>query len=273
VSLLAVAVAGGGLVDPGAPVFRADDEALLRGSAAFETLPVYGGHAFELVRHLRRLGNALPTLGLPELADGAAEALVAELVAHVGAELEIADFVLRLYRTSSSLVATAAPIPADLEQLRARGLRVRVVETGLPAALVAGVKATSYALALAAVREAERNGGDDALFVADGIVLEAPTSNVWWRTDDVLSTPATGAGVLPGVTRAVVWELAREAGLDVREGRFPLSELQAAEEVFTTSSIREVMPVVSLDGTPVGAGGPGPAAARLQGALRLRSRR
>jgi branched-subunit amino acid aminotransferase/4-amino-4-deoxychorismate lyase len=268
VKLLAVAVEGRGLVDPAEPVFRADDEALLRGSAAFETLPVYRGRPFELGRHLDRLRASLPTLGLPPLDDGVAESLAASLVAEVES-----DFVLRLYRTEASLVATAAPIPAGLGELRARGLRVHVVETGLPAALVAGAKATSYALALAALREAERNGRDDALFVADGIVLEAPMSNIWWRRGDVLSTPATGPGVLPGVTRAVAWELAQEAGLQVREDRFPLSELEGADEVFTTSSVREVMPVVSLDDQPVGDGRPGPVAARLQEALRVRSSR
>lgn len=266
--LLAVAVEGRGLVDPAEPVFRADDEALLRGSAAFETLPVYGGHPFELGRHLDRLRGSLPTLGLAPLDEGAAEELVGVLVAAVPG-----DFVLRLYRTEASLVATAAPIPAGLEELRARGLRMHVVETGLPAALVAGAKATSYALALAALREAERNGRDDALFVADGVVLEAPMSNIWWRSTNVLSTPATGPGVLPGVTRAVAWELAEEAGFEVREDRFPLAELAGADEVFTTSSVREVMPVVSVDDATVGEGRPGPAAARLQEALRLRSRR
>jgi branched-subunit amino acid aminotransferase/4-amino-4-deoxychorismate lyase len=268
VKLIAVAVDGRGLVDPAEPVFRADDEALLRGSAAFETLPVYGGQPFELGRHLDRLRGSLPTLGLPPLDDGAAESLVGTLVAEVGG-----DFVLRLYRTEASFVATAAPIPAGIEELRPRGLRVHIVETGLPAALVAGAKATSYALGLAALREAERHGRDDALFVADGIVLEAPMSNIWWRRGDVLSTPTTGPGVLPGVTRAVVWELAQAEGLQVREDRFPLSELQAAEEVFTTSSVREVMPVVSLDDATVGNGRPGPVAARLQEALRVRSRR
>jgi branched-subunit amino acid aminotransferase/4-amino-4-deoxychorismate lyase len=268
VKLLAVAVEGRGLVDPAEPVFRADDEALLRGSAAFETLPVYGSEPFELGRHLDRLRGSLPTLGLAPLDEGAAESLVGVLVAEVGG-----DFVLRLYRTEASFVATAAPIPAGIEELRARGLRMHVVETGLPAALVAGAKATSYALGLAALRDAERNGRDDALFVADGIVLEAPMSNIWWRRGDVLSTPTTGPGVLPGVTRAVTWELAQEAGLEVREDRFPLTELAGADEVFTTSSVREVMPVVSLDDAPVGDGRPGPVAARLQEALRLRSRR
>jgi branched-subunit amino acid aminotransferase/4-amino-4-deoxychorismate lyase len=265
--LLAVAVDGRGLVDPAEPVFRADDEALLRGSAAFETLPVYGGSPFELGRHLDRLRGSLSTLGLPALDDGTAEALVAAVVAEVGG-----DFVLRLYRTGESLVATAAPIPSGIDELRARGLRMHVVETGLPAALVAGAKATSYALGLAALREAERHGRHDALFVADGVVLEAPMSNIWWRHGDVLSTPTTGPGVLPGVTRAVTWELAQAEGLEVREDRFPLAELAGADELFTTSSVREVMPVVSLDDAPVGDGRPGPVAARLQEALRLRSR-
>jgi branched-subunit amino acid aminotransferase/4-amino-4-deoxychorismate lyase len=266
--LLAVAVEGRGLVDPAEPVFRADDEALLRGSAAFETLPVYGSEPFELGRHLDRLRRSLPTLGLAPLDDGAAESLVEALVAEVGG-----DFVLRLYRTEASFVATAAPIPAGIDELRARGLRMHVVETGLPAPLVAGAKATSYALGLAALREAERNGRDDALFVADGIVLEAPMSNIWWRRGDVLSTPTTGPGVLPGVTRAVAWELAEDVGLEVREDRYPLVDLEAADEVFTTSSVREVMPVISLDESPIGDGRPGPVAARLQEALRVRSRR
>jgi branched-subunit amino acid aminotransferase/4-amino-4-deoxychorismate lyase len=266
--LLAVAVEGRGLVDPAEPVFRADDEALLRGSAAFETLPVYGSEPFELGRHLDRLRGSLPTLGLAPLTEGSAESLVAALVAEISG-----DFVLRLYRTEASFVATAAPIPSGIDELRARGLRMHVVETGLPAALVAGAKATSYALGLAALREAERNGRDDALFVADGIVLEAPMSNIWWRRGEVLSTPATGPGVLPGVTRAVAWELAQEAGLGVLEDRYPLADLEGADEVFTTSSVREVMPVISLDEAVIGDGRPGPVATRLQEALRLRSRR
>jgi branched-subunit amino acid aminotransferase/4-amino-4-deoxychorismate lyase len=266
--LVAIAVEGRGLVHPDEPVFRADDEALLRGSAAFETMPVYGGRPFELGRHLDRLQASLPTLGLPPLGEGSAESLVDTLVAEVGG-----DFVLRLYRTELSLVATAAAIPEGIDELRARGIRMQVIETGRPASLVAGAKATSYALGLAALREAERNGRDDALFVADGIVLEAPMSNIWWRHGDVLSTPTTGPGVLPGVTRAVAWELAQEAGLEVREDRFPLTEVEDADEVFTTSSVREVMPVVSLDGAPVADGRPGPVAARLQEALRVRSRR
>jgi branched-subunit amino acid aminotransferase/4-amino-4-deoxychorismate lyase len=258
-SLLAVAVAGRGLVDPEQPVFRADDEALLRGGVAFETVRSYAGVPFLLERHIRRFRFSIETLALPP-AEGLADLI--DLV--IGAAPP--DHVLRLYRTNRELVATVASLPDGLEELRGRGLALRSVDVGAPASLLAGAKTTSYGEAFAARRLAERDGADEALLVADGLVLEAATANIWWRCGDELRTPATRPGVLPGVTRELVLEL--EAAT---EGTFPLSELAGADEAFLTSSIREVMPVVALDGRPLGNGAPGAAAARLQAALRLRS--
>jgi branched-subunit amino acid aminotransferase/4-amino-4-deoxychorismate lyase len=263
-TLLAAAVLGRGLVDPEAPLFAADDEALLRGSAAFETLPVYGGRPFRLEPHVERLRFSAEKLGLPSVG-GAAE--LALLVAAA-----IPDCVLRLYRTEHDLAATAAAFPGDLEEVRQRGLALQTVEVGSPSGLLAGVKSTSYAFAFAARRAAAASGADDVVFTGDGRVLEAATANVWWRVGDVLFTPATGAGVLPGVTREAVRELARDLAYDVEEGAYPIAELIAAEEAFETSSIREVVPIVGVDGTRVGDGRGGPAAARLQASLRLLSR-
>ena len=110
------------------------------------------------------------------------------------------------------------------------------------------------------------------VFTGDGRVLEAATANVWWRAGDVLFTPATGAGVLPGVTREAVRELARELAYEVEEGAFPLADLLAADEAFETSSIREVVPIVRVDGATVGDGRGARPPARLQDALRLLSR-
>jgi 4-amino-4-deoxychorismate lyase len=259
-SLLAVAVAGRGLVDPSAPVFGADDEALLRGGSAFETLRVYGGRPFLLDRHLARLAHSCAALDLAPAVD--AERLVADVVAAAPP-----DHVLRLYRTSDTTVATAAPLPGGLDELRARGLALATVDIGVPPPLLEGVKTTSYAVSLEARRAAVRAGADDALLVTGGGVLDASTANVWWCRGGRLFTPAAGAGVLAGVTRSLVLELDEAV-----EGRFTLAELLAADEAFTTSSIREVMPVVSVDGTQVGGGRPGRVAARLQAAIRLRSR-
>jgi branched-subunit amino acid aminotransferase/4-amino-4-deoxychorismate lyase len=255
-TVLAVAVAGRGLVDPAAPVFTAGDEALLRGGAAFETLRVYDGRPFLLERHLERLAHSAVALALPPPAG--ADALVSLVL---GAAPP--DHVLRLYRTGDALVATAAPLPVGLEELRNRGLTLASVSTGA-SSLLGGVKATSYAEAFAARRSVD---ADDVLLVTGEVVRECATANIWWARDGALYTPAAGPGVLPGVTRSFVLELEPEA----QEGTLPLAELLAADEAFTTSSIREVMPVRAVDGHPIGGGVPGPVTARLQAALRLRS--
>jgi branched-subunit amino acid aminotransferase/4-amino-4-deoxychorismate lyase len=257
-SLIAVAVQGRGLVDPGEPVFYADDESVLRGSVAFETVRSYAGVPFRLDRHIERLRHSIASLALPAV-EG-----VEELVAEAGAASP-PDHVLRIYRTERILIATTAPIPPGLDDERARGTSLRSIEM-TPAALLAGTKSTSYGIAFAARREAARLGAGEALFVTNGLVLECATANIWWRRGDELFTPATRAGVLGGVTRGALLELE-----PATEGEYAFSDVVEADEVFTTSSIREVMPVVELDGAPVGDGLPGPAAQRLQAALRLRS--
>ena len=258
--VLAVAVAGGGVVDPHTPVFTADDEALLRGRAVFETARVYDGNPFRLDAHIERLGRSAAHVRLPDpdaeecvrLADGVVKAA------------GVSDLALRFYWTGTTLVATGAAIEPALEEQRVRGLRLAVVRwsTGV----LATAKSTSYAENMAAQDSAAERGADDALLVAhDGTVLEAPTANVWWREGDRLLTPSLELPILAGVTRAVVLELAPAAGYDVEEGSFPLERLVSADEVFLTSSIREVMPVSAVDGAPIPMDG---AAVALQQALR-----
>ena len=257
-TLLALAVAGRGLVDPGEPVFFADDEAVVRGTAAFDTVRIRRGRPVMLDRHVERFERSSKALRLPA-PDGAYE-LAEQAVAAAGVE----EGGLRLYRTARSLVAAVAPLPPGLEELRERGLALVTVQVSAHTAL-SGIKSTSYGINMAAVAEAESRGAADALFVGeDGTVLEATTANVWWRTGDMLTTPALSTGVLPGVTRAAVTALARECGYDVREGSFPLGDLLAGDEAFTSSAIREVVPVASVDGRPLPRG---EAAARLQALL------
>ena len=169
--------------------------------------------------------------------------------------------------------ATVAAIPPELEERRGRGISLVSLCLGVdperPGWLLPGVKSTSYAVNMAGEAEAHSRGADDALFLANGdVVLEAPISNVWWRNDDTLFTPSLGVGVLAGVTSAALLELAPAAGYRVREGSFTLDDVLRADEAFTSSSIREVVPVVEVDGRPIGDGAPGAAARALQRALR-----
>jgi len=265
-SLLALAVSGRGVVPTDAPVLRADDDALLRGRAAFETVRVYGGRPFRLEVHLDRLAGSAARLGLEPVPAAELEELTALALAEAGRE----EAVLRLYWTAGSVgLALVSELPAGLEELRERGLRLAALVGPLADApwLLGGVKSTSYAVNMAAVDEARRRGADDAVFVSpEGILLEGPTTNVWWRRGDMLYTPSLELGILAGVTRATLLEL---AGLPVVEGAFPLADLASADEAFTSSSVREVVPVVSLDGRPVPRG---PVAAALQAALRTAAR-
>jgi branched-subunit amino acid aminotransferase/4-amino-4-deoxychorismate lyase len=271
VTLLAVAEVGRGSLDPNAPVLHADDGGVLRGRAVFETIRVYDGHPFRLDAHLDRLGVSAARLGLPPVdADGLALA-AEEALAAAGRP----DAKLRLLWTPGregegkpTGLALVSTLPEGDDEQRRHGIRLAVVPWA-PGALIAGTKSTSYAENIAAQDEAARRGAQDALFVApDGVVLEAPTSNVWWREERRLLTPSLQLPILAGVTRATLLELATDLGYGVEEGLFPLERLLAADEAFLTSSIREVMPVVTVDDAPIGDGRPGPAAESLQRALR-----
>jgi branched-subunit amino acid aminotransferase/4-amino-4-deoxychorismate lyase len=271
VTLLAVHAVGVGPLPADRPAIHADDEGFLRGRAVFETLRVYGGRPFRLEQHLERLARSAAMLGLPVpdlpgLADAGTAAIAA------GGEH---DAVLRYFWTSGregggppTGLALVSTLPPGLEELRARGLRLSVAEWA-PGHRLATSKSTSYAENLAAQDEARRHGDDDALLVdADGVVLEAPTANVWWREGARLVTPSLAQPILAGVTRAALWELAPAAGYDPEEGVAPLARVARADEVFLSSSVREVMPVVAIDGAVVGDGHAGPAAGALQQALR-----
>jgi 4-amino-4-deoxychorismate lyase len=256
----AVAVAGRGLVDPHEPVFAADDEALLRGRSVFETARVYGGVPFLLDEHLARFARSSESVRLPP-PDAAECGRLAELVLGACEETELA---LRLYWTGRTLVATAAPVDPELDALRARGLRLAAVPWSTGA--LASTKSMSYAENMAAQDTAIAAGADDALLIADdGTVLEAPTANVWWREGDRLLTPALDLPILAGVTRALLLDVAEQETI---EGVFPLGRLLEADEVFVSSSIREVMPVATVDGKAFSLG---PAAHGLQRALRRRA--
>jgi branched-subunit amino acid aminotransferase/4-amino-4-deoxychorismate lyase len=269
-TLLALADLAHGVLDPAAPVLHADDEGVLRGRAVFETLRVYGGTPFKLDAHLDRLGASAKRLRLPEPPYGAFAATALTAVRSGGQP----DVTLRLLWTAGREgggaplgLALVSTLPPDLEELRARGLKVAVARWA--AGALAGAKSTSYAENIFAQHEAAEAGADDALLVdSDDTILEAPTSNVWFRERTRLLTPSLALPVLAGVTRATLCELAPELGYEVEEGAFPLARLLQSDEVFLTSSVREVAPVVAVDGRAVGGGRPGPAAATLQRGLR-----
>jgi 4-amino-4-deoxychorismate lyase len=293
---------------PGPPALDPLDLALVRGEAVFEAMKVYGGRPFRLDAHLARLAAsaraielALPD-GLEALAARACTAggrgdAILRLICTKGPEGSGEPHDGPAGRWSGSppdagardapvgregsgggpvAFAICADIPASYEQDRRRGLRLVLLTTAsdplLRAAspwLLPGVKTISYATNMAVQRAARARGADDAVMVGlGGELLEAPTASLWWRTGQTLHTPSLDLGILAGITRAVVGELAPSLGLRVLEGVFTAEDLAGADEAFLSSSTRELMPVVEVDGAPIAGGHPGPAAADLQTALR-----
>jgi len=285
--VLAVVAVGPGVAGGrvgGQPALDPLDLALVRGDAVFEALRVYAGRPFRLREHLDRLAASAAAVELP-LPGG-----LAELAARAVAEAGDGDAVLRLICTRGREESPAVPagdggpaafaicteLPASFEDDRRRGLRLVLLTTAadplVRAAspwLLPGVKSISYATNMAAQRAARARGADDAVLVGlGGELLEAPTANLWWRSGQTLFTPSLDLGILAGITRAVLCDLAPGLGLKVLEGVFTAEDVGAADEAFLSSSTREVMPVIELDGTPIGDGRPGPSAASLQAGLR-----
>jgi 4-amino-4-deoxychorismate lyase len=288
VAVLAVLALDPGVVAGARPALDPLDLALLRGEAVFEAMRVYGGRPFRLQDHLDRLAASAAALELP--LPGGLEELATRAVAEAGN----GDAVLRLICTRGREEPPASPdgsgpgdggpaafaicteLPASFEDDRRRGLRLVLLTTAadplVRAAspwLLPGVKSISYATNMAAQRAARARGADDAVLVGlGGKLLEAPTANLWWRSGQTLFTPSLDLGILAGITRAVLCDLAPGLGLKVLEGVFTAEDVGAADEAFLSSSTREVMPVIELDGTPIGDGRPGPSAASLQAGLR-----
>jgi 4-amino-4-deoxychorismate lyase len=272
-AVLAVVATGPG------PALDPLDLALVRGEAVFEAMRVYAGRPFRLRAHLDRLAASARAVELP--LPGGLEELAARAVAAAGAG--DTDVVLRLICTKGpegsgepAAFAICSDVPASFEEERRRGLRVVLLTTAtdplVRAAspwLLPGAKTISYVVNMAAKWAARADGADDAVLVGlGGELLEAPTASLWWRSGHTLHTPSLDLGILAGITRAVLCDLAPGLGLKVAEGVYTAGDLAAADEAFLSSSTRELMPVVSVDGAPVADGRPGPAAADLQAVLR-----
>jgi 4-amino-4-deoxychorismate lyase len=279
---LAVGVLGRGVVDPDVPVIHADDAGLLRGLAAFETLRVYDGRPFAMHEHLDRLQTSAERMRLDRPDIAGLERLASKVLEAAGETECSLRFTMTGGRQGEGPVSMVVvlPIPPDLETVRAKGIAAVALQLGTDPRLrkdapwlLDGVKSTSYAVNMAAFDEARRRGAEDAVFIAaDGSVLEGPVTNVWWRHGQSLYTPALDLGILAGVTRAHVIELAAAGGYVVEEGWFPLADMASADEAFSSSSVRELMPIVRLDDALIGPGRPGEAAQSLQQALRRTTR-
>jgi len=253
------------------------DRGLLHGDGVYDTWRTYGGRPFAVAAHLRRVAAGARALGLSAPAPAARwERRTRLLVARNGlrdaaVRLTITrgaagDALLPGRRAAPTVLLTVRRLPADLAQRRRDGIAAVLLDYPRDAAPPwAGLKLVGHASAVAGRLDAARRHADEALYVTrDGDITEATTANLFLVERGGLVTPPADGTILPGVTRSLVLALARGAGIAVREERVSRGRLRRAREAFLTASTIEIVPLVRLDGRPIGDGRPGGATRRLQ---------
>lgn len=240
-----------------------NDRGFTLGDGAFETLLGANGVVFRLDEHLERLRQALGKLRIPE-PPGLRERVLQEAEGP--------------QRSAIRLTVTRGPAPGGLLPPAQVQPTVSVLRWDPPPpppslrghivrnprnekALGAGLKLLGYAEAILGVMEAEDAGADEALFLdLEGHLVEASASNVFVVQGGKLRTPPTSCGILPGVTRSWILESFEEAS----EAELYPDDLFSADEAFLSSTVRGVVPLVAVDGKPIGGGAPGPLTRKVQ---------
>lgn len=245
------------------------DRGFLFGDGVYEVIPVYGGRPLRLDEHMERLASSLRGIRMtPPLSNAEWSTVFSRLIQ--GAH----DQSIYLQVTRGVAPKRDHAIPSDIEPT------VFAMCTAIAPLPVDGIctitvddirwdwchiKAITLLSNVLLRQEAIDRGCAEAILVRDGYAIEGAASNLFVLVDGVLVTPPKSKQLLPGITRDLVLELAVQHGIPASERQITLDELKTAQEVWMTSSTREIMPVIELDGAPVGSGSPGPMWRRMQG--------
>lgn len=262
----------GRLVPQEQAVVSVFDHGLLYGDGVFEGIRVYGKRVFLLREHLLRLYESARSIRLAIPMEIAA---LTEAVEHTVAENGIVDGYIRLVVTRGAgslgldirktsnpqVIIIADDITLYPPETYSEGLKLVTASTirNHPAALSPRIKSLNYLNNILARVEGTDAGSVEALMLNHkGEVAECTGDNIFIVTKGILQTPPPDAGILEGITRNAVMDLAREAGVLVEERTMTRHDIFIADECFLTGTAAEIVPVVSLDGRTIGTGKPGP---------------
>ena len=268
----------GKLVDKADAKISVYDHGLLYGDGVFEGIRVYNGKIFRLAEHIDRLYDSARAilLEIPMTREQMAEALQSTVKANNKRDGYIRAVVTRgagylgldpRKTTDPQVVIIVDDISLYPRELYENGMDLVTVSTirNHPNALSARIKSCNYLNNIMAKIEGVRAGCLEALMLNHkGEVAECTGDNIFLVKRGVLRTPPLDAGVLGGVTRGAVLELARAAGIPTEEAALTRYEVYTADECFLTGTAAEVIPVVKCDGRPIGSGKPGPVTRQLR---------
>lgn len=244
------------------------DRGFLFGDGVYEVIPVYGGKAFRLEEHLRRLEQSLAGIEMSDPLSSAAWAAIFDRLI-VGPEdqqiyLQITRGVApkRDHAIPAGIAPTVFVMCAPIAPIPLAGIKaITVTDIRWDRC---NIKAITLLANVLLRQEAVEKGASEAILVREGSVLEGAASNILIVKNGVIITPPKGDTILPGITRDLVLELAKNQGLPTEERHISLGELRDADEIWMTSSTREILAVIELDGEPISGGAPGPLWKTLQ---------
>ena len=248
-------------VDPSAPALTVGELSTQRGDGIFESIGVVDGHAQEVEPHLERLAHSAEICERPAPNQGQWREAIRRAQAASGEGEAVIKLILSRgveHGPTPTAWVTVAPA-ADFTKARTEGIAVAVLDRGysidLPGRapwLLLGAKTLSYAVNMAAIREAKRRGADDAVFVSsDGFVLEAPTASLIIRRGDAFVTPAPNGGILHGTTQLSLFEHLAAQGFETAYETLPVSALHEADAAWLVSSVRLAAPITAVDCRPL----------------------
>jgi D-alanine transaminase len=249
------------------------DRGFLFGDGVYEVIPVYGKRLFRLAHHLKRLQNSLDAVRICNpLADDEWENILTELIKrNNGSDQAIYLQVTRGVAakrdhafpedTSPTVFVMSTPAPASADIASIAGIRAITLEDNRWKHC--NIKAITLLPNVLLRQEAVDAGTAEAILIKDGLAIEGAASNIFIVSNGMLITPPNGPALLPGITRDLILELAVNNAIPHREAGIPLDELLSADEIWLTSSTREISPVIILDDTTVGEGTPGPVWKRM----------
>lgn len=248
------------VIDPTAPALSVGELSTQRGDGIFESIGVVNGHAQEVEPHLDRLVHSAEICDLPIPNRDQWRQAIALAAAECGEGENVIKLILSRgveHGPAPTAWVTVAPA-ADFAKSRAEGITVvtldRGIDSGAPERapwLLLGAKTLSYAVNMAAIREAHNRGADDAVFfTSDGVLLEAPTASLVLRVGDRFVTPAPGAGILHGTTQISLFTYLADLGHAVSYETLPADALAKADAAWLVSSVRLAAPVRAVDGAP-----------------------
>lgn len=250
------------------------DRGFLFGDGIYEVLPVYGQHLLRLDEHLVRLSNSLQEVGIQ---DPYSAEEWRQLFCNLLLQNHAEDCAIYLQITRGNSGNRDHSIPSNIRPTvfacvnPLPTIPPNVISDGVSAITTEDIrwhwchiKAITLLANVLLKEQGAEQGCNETLLVRDGEISEGASSNVFAVINNVLITPPKGSDLLPGITRDLVLELARQQeGLVVEERSLLATELNSASEILITSSTREVYPVTSLNQQAVGNGKPGPVWQRL----------